>query len=203
MERKDESSPSKLDARDLILAIISARGNEIRGRTVLQKLCYFVDEMLVLKIDYEPYFYGPYSEDIAVSMDSLVALDFVDEESEALPSTSSDEPLFDRKVYTYKLSKSGKTLVEGRKARLPIYSRTNEIINRLETSGLDLQDANMLSVAAKTYHILKKKRKPLNNHEISEIASTLGWRISEELIERVSQSLLKLGLIRISTSQDS
>lgn len=187
----------KLDERDLILAVMSARRNEIRGRTVLQKLCYFVNEMLSLGVSYEPYFYGPYSEDIAVSVDSLVALDFVDEESEALPSTISDEPQFDKRVYTYRLSESGQKLVEGRKKRLEIYTRAKDIISRLEKSGLDLNDANTLSVAAKINLILKEKRKSLTNHEISEIAGSLGWEISEELVGAVSDSLVKLGLVHI------
>jgi hypothetical protein len=186
----------KLDTRDLILATLYARDNKIRGRTVLQKLCYFVDEMLKLGIDYEPYFYGPFSEDVAISMDSLVALDFVDEESEALSSPTTEQPVFDRRVYKYQLSESGLKLIEGRKTKLDIYPRTKEIIQKLETSGLEIQDPMMLSVAAKTYHILKARKTKLDNHEISEIANSLGWKISEDMIEQVAQSLEKLDLIR-------
>lgn len=51
-----------------------------------------------------------------------------------------------------------------------------------------------LSIAAKTHLILKKEGTALNNIQIKERATKLGWRITDGQIEKATDILEKLGL---------
>jgi uncharacterized protein YwgA len=189
------------DARDLVLAIVDSRNGILKGRTILQKLSFFVDDRLNIGIRFKPHFYGPYSEDIAEATASLVALDFLTETSEVIPLASSQDPTFDSRVYTYALTKAGRELIKERRKHVSLYKEVKEVVSQLEESGLKTWDAGSLSAAAKIVFILKtRERRELGNEEIARYANFLGWKLSKERVDELSKYLEKAGLIASANS---
>ena len=73
----------------------------VNGRTRLQKTIYLLRERyhIPFRFHFKPYFYGPYSEDLADAVENLVALGMIEE----------NRRYFDEDVieYSYKLTKRG------------------------------------------------------------------------------------------------
>ncbi len=70
-----------VDVYDTIALTISANDDQIVGRTTLQKLVYF-EKVKFPEIQvgpYTAYFYGPFSRDVAKSLENMVILDMLDE----------------------------------------------------------------------------------------------------------------------------
>ena len=59
-----------MDAEDIVLGVVGAAGGEITCRTYLQKVAYFVSEMMGIPMGFEPHYYGPYSSSITAETDS-------------------------------------------------------------------------------------------------------------------------------------
>ena len=182
----------KVDLRDLILAIV-AFNKRVEGRTFLQKLAYFLNEKLTLGINFEPYFYGPYSESLALTTNTLVELDFLEELEERFPSNSTD--IFEQRRYIYKLTKAGnKIFAELNRQNLPWLNEVKKSIANITAK----QDCNYecLSLSAKMYHILKRQQRPMTETELSLAAEELSWKLSKEKVERAAKFLKDLELIK-------
>ncbi len=104
-----------MDAADAILATVAATGAPLQGRTSLQKLVYFEAENSLVDAKFKPHFYGPYSEDVANAVDSMVALGYLKENVTVL-GEQTDPWLAavsgEVKVYSYELNDEGKQLAE-------------------------------------------------------------------------------------------
>ena len=185
---KSEEVARRIDPRDLVLAVVAARGT-VPGRTVLQKISYFLNTALDLRIGFKPYFYGPYSEELAVATDSLVGYGFLEEESLPLSVVKEDESDFDSRQYKYSLTARGKKLVEIRKEKIAEYKLIGEKISELKKSGLDLQSASFLAAVAKITFIVMRENRRLSRNEISAIARDLGWKLSPQQIEQLLKFL--------------
>ena len=80
MARAHMVSPSTV-----ILALADRSGAEgLVGRTRIQKMIYFLRERLPIAATYTAYYYGPYSEEVTASLDSLVAHGLLEEEVEPI-----------------------------------------------------------------------------------------------------------------------
>lgn len=62
-----------LEVYEFVATVISVHQGPVKGRTHLQKLCYFVSKLTNQSLGYEPYYYGPYSAEVASATAELVA----------------------------------------------------------------------------------------------------------------------------------
>jgi hypothetical protein len=174
----------RVDSREVVLAIVHTLGT-VPGRTVLQKVSYFLNNSLDLGIEFKPYFYGPYSEEIAVATDNLVGYGFLEEESQRLSIATGDDPEFESKQYKYSLTPRGKRLVEVRSGNLPEYKLVEKKIRDFKKNGLNLQNANLLAAIAKIAFIMIHEERKLGRNEIAAIARDLGWKMSPEQVAQL------------------
>ena len=59
---------------DLILTVVANEPKDlVLGRTLLQKKLFFLNELISESIQFSPHYYGPYSRDVAETVDSLVS----------------------------------------------------------------------------------------------------------------------------------
>ena len=72
----------KLELSDVILAAVKMAGDRVLGRTAIQKLVYFLTIYNLVDARYRPHYYGPYSVDVANSIQMLSSIDFITEEIE-------------------------------------------------------------------------------------------------------------------------
>ena len=177
----------------LILAVVGySKDSTIRGRTLLQKTVYFVNELLNQKIDFSPHYYGPYSEVVARATDSLVAVGLLTETVYKLPPFDPGAN-FDAKRFTYELNKAGiEVLHELEKGKgKEEFEQVKMIVEEMQQlAGMDYK---YLSVAAKMHHILKRhNKKAISAEEISKEAEILGWTLSKEDIKGVIDFLQKM-----------
>ena len=183
-----------VEPRDVVLAIVAFNTEEkVEGRTFLQKLAYFLNEKLSLGIEFEPHFYGPYSESLAMATNTLVALGFLDETEERFLPVSAD--VFEPRRYTYKHTQAGKKVLR------ELQRQNSTWLNRVkktmdEITAKEECNYECLSLAAKMFHILKRQGKAMTESELSAAANDLGWKLRNEQIQKAAKFLKELRLIR-------
>lgn len=183
-----------IEPRDLVLAIVAYNeGGRIQGRTFLQKLSYFLNEKLKLGFEFEPHYYGPFSESVAMATNTLVGLGFLKEIEEHFPAAPTS--LFEPRRYTYELTSGGKTILG------ELERQQGHLLNRIRKTMGDItakEECNYecLSLAAKMFHILKSQGKPMTEPALSDAAKDLGWKLEKVDIDRAANFLKELGLIR-------
>ena len=151
----------------------------IAGRTLLQKTAYFLNEKLKLGIEFVPYYYGPYSQEIADSLESLKASGIVREEVKEYVSFDF-HVTFEPRKYIYHLTEIGEEITKAIEAEELINTkRIKKILSQMKELGVS-HDYKNLSIAAKMHNILKRQKRPMTIEEILEEAKALGWTITEE-----------------------
>ncbi len=169
--------------------MVAANGGKIDGKTTIQKLTYFSKPKIPLKDNpvFRPHYYGPYSADVDFELDKLVALRFL--EQSARPTINQ------RMMYSYKLTKSGKSIV---KTLVNGYPEQFDTISSIvgtcrKSAGLN---PTTLSYAAKVHYISKSAMHPLSFNEVVEEARDNGWEIDERGIQRGLRVLSGLKLVK-------
>ncbi|MDI6897477.1 hypothetical protein [Methanocella conradii] len=181
-----------IDLLDAIVLTIKAANNQISGRTAIQKLLYFESMAGVIEAKYRPYYYGPYSSELMGTIESAVKLNFIDENLDVF-NGKMDADSVEWKRYVYSLTEDGKELAEQLiKEHEPDYEKINCIVNTCKKIS-DL-DVNTLSYAAKIHYILSSKKKPMMINEITEMASSFGWKLSKPKVEKAIGLLQALNL---------
>lgn len=167
---------------DGILLVVHACGSHPVGRTALQKLMYFASKLGVVEADFNAHYYGPYSQQVANEVASLVDLDFLDECSGYMYASGNTG-------YSYRLTEDGLRV-------LPDANGQKEAVERVVLSAVDHFALNpqLLAVAAKVHFILQGAGKPMFPQTIRERAGSLGWDIAEPDIGKVVDYLRELGL---------
>ena len=69
----------------LVLSLLNSNDTKkIEGRTRIQKIVYILkkEDGIPFTVKYKPYFYGPYSDELAETLSNLQALDMIVEERE-------------------------------------------------------------------------------------------------------------------------
>ena len=91
----------------LLLSTIYLSKKHVRGRKRLQKIVCILKYgySVPFQFPFRPYFYGPYSEQLAEAINVLEAVGFVTEVEEELPSGVIQ--------YDYYLTKKGEAVAEG------------------------------------------------------------------------------------------
>lgn len=182
----------KLEISDAILATVKMAGNRVLGRTAIQKLVYFLTICDMVDARYRPHYYGPYSVDVANSIQMLSSIDFIIEDIETPETTKYSVPE-NWKRYLYSLSTDGKQIFEDFKKHNEYeYEKLSDIIEICGTTT----DYNMdiLSWAAKVHYILSKKGEYMTHHAVIRTADSFGWKLSPAQVEKGVELLINLEL---------
>jgi uncharacterized protein len=185
-----------LSPRSLILLIVSEFNGTIVGRTLLQKRLYFFEQLLqkdfkeTAGLQYDSHFYGPYSPLISTETSILEASGFLRGYAEPFGRSHRG---FEIKRYSYELSDAGKRVVDRIKAEKPeAYRMVRSVLSQLKK--IEDVDYVNLSIAAKTFFMLRRFGKPLSAKAAVEQAKQFSWQISEGDVEECFQILERLEL---------
>ena len=184
-----------MNIEDLVLFTYDAYGGEIRGRTMLQKILYFVSVFLDQDLGYEAHYYGPYSKTIAEKNNDLTVFGYLKETITPWGFSTSG---FEAARHDYSLTDEAKDIIGRKKKKFQHeWDKIEQVVNKIKSSGEDL-DYIILSVAAKAYYILKKENRKTSIERIKEIASSFNWAITDDQFERAFCFLEKIELIAAS-----
>ncbi|HID29915.1 MAG TPA: hypothetical protein EYP19_07920 [Desulfobacterales bacterium] len=176
---------------------------KIVGRTLLQKVLYFVTTLLGLKIEFVPYYYGPYSSEVAEELQALVGAGLVNETIERLPALDFGAAVESRR-YGYTLTEAGRKYVEFVKnSDRELTDKISSAVARMKWSGEEFLVIKPLSIAAKMHQILSLAGKPVTIGEIQKQANDLGWIINEADYEHAVKFLVSLGLVKARESVET
>jgi uncharacterized protein YwgA len=182
---------------DIILTVIDHNG-QFTGRTLLQKAIFFLNEIVDLNISFRPHYYGPYSSDVAIALENLVNIGFLNETEERF--SAGWNVWGEVRRYTFELTNEGKEIMETIR-KSPKYQNIKKILDKLGKFAVS-KDYDKLSKAAKIYHIVKSKGE-ITKLGIKQEAKKLGWNLTKNEITDMSSFLEKLGLINIVQSKKS
>jgi uncharacterized protein YwgA len=175
---------------EFVLAVISAEGGSVEGRTLLQKLVYFT--CVISGIDaglaFDAHFYGPFSSTVESTLSRLKNADLICEQISSFGESANG---FEIKRYDYKLTRDGQVLAE-RISQNPEAQQIYQAVQKINSQGK--LDYMSLSFAAKVYYILTRQNAALTRDEICRQAGTLNWDISQTSTQRAIQFLSDVGL---------
>jgi uncharacterized protein YwgA len=177
-----------------LISLLDASGGAIQGRTLLQKRAYFVTLLTDVQVDlgFDAHFYGPYSSVVDNTVTQLKNLSFVQELSTAY---GVDHTGFEMKRYDYKLTPDGQEIV-GKLRETSEYKKIKNAINKLATAG---NPSYMeLSMAAKAFFILKKRKEGMSKKELISEAQKFNWNIPPASLESAVSFLEKLDVLQNS-----
>jgi hypothetical protein len=182
---------------DFVHLALAAMGGQIKGRTMLQKVVYFLGVITdhVNDLGYRPHFYGPYSAEVADAMDQLKSLGFVDQNIAS--AGGADAAGFEVARYDYKLTEEGKAVVAQKKL-----SHSKEW-KKIESAAAVLKKAPKadyvrLSIAAKTYFMLGQKKGTATLADLAELAKDFGWSVTPEQVDEAAGLLKLLDLVSVA-----
>lgn len=176
-----------MDCHDALLITLKQHGDSLHSRTTIQKLCYFYTKKIAgFNPKYVPYFYGPFSNDIASALIHLSAFSFVNEIAYSGFYGG----------YTYELTETGKKYASKVSKRLPNESLQIGDILEICDEQCKLKPAP-LSYAAKCHHILLNNGKTeCTVAEIKQAGKDLCWDISDDDIAGGIRLLQELDLAK-------
>ncbi len=182
-----------LALNDVILLIISDLGGEIQSKTKLQKLCYFHSIKTGKDLGFRAHYYGPYSPLVEKKLDELEGIGLIEKKTQSFGEIYRNG--FGVVRYDYKMTKYGQEVVSAIGS-----NQEKELLTKFlkKIKELGNPDYLELSLAAKTYFILKKEGKPLTYESIREKAKIVDWEINEKDINKATKLLEKLKLITLS-----
>jgi uncharacterized protein YwgA len=177
-----------------LLLIDMAEQGTLKGKTLLQKRAFFVNDLLGLGIPFQAHFYGPYSPELDDSLEQMKNLGLVNERAHSFGKFTKGG--FELKRYDYELTSDGKKMASYLKRNMPsAVSNVRSALRKLRSAG-DTGDYLVLSFAAKAHHVLSKKGSPMTMPDIQGEASNLGWSISEDQTNKAVDFLKSLGLAK-------
>jgi hypothetical protein len=97
--------------------------------------------------------------------------------------------------HDFRLTEAGRKIAEQKAQANPlVWKKLEEVAQRVRVAG-DI-DYMRMSVAAKTFFMLRQSGKPATDAQLSESAKTLGWDASPQDIKESISFLEKLGLVK-------
>lgn len=174
---------------DVLISILDVMGGQVNGRTVLQKLSYFVSVKTGIDLHHIAHYYGPYSRSITSTLEDLSASNFIKEEGWITAN--------DRVVYNYRLTADGESIADDIKVNSStLYKEISNIVNIC--TKITNNDVDILSWAAKVHYIASKKGDKITYQEIENIGKSLGWTLSKTQIDSAVELLKALKLVKTS-----
>ncbi|WP_408998397.1 hypothetical protein ACJ77P_12300 [Syntrophus buswellii] len=176
---------------DFVLFAHGAFDKGITGRTVLQKIVYFLSVIIGEDLGYNPHFYGPYSPKVAEANSELKELNYVEETSTVYGYNNQG---FEMTKYDYSLTDDGLKLLERKKKQYNLeWEQILTIANRIKSAG------NMhymeLAMAAKAFMIIKQQGGISNKEIIKTKAKQLGWLIDDRSLDNALSFLEKIEIV--------
>jgi uncharacterized protein len=166
----------EVSVNSVVLAVVE-EAQEVPGRTSLQKLVYFANEAAHLGIHFQPYYFGPFSVEVASSADNLVAARMLSEEIETGIFVSHGKTKeFTR--HRYELTPDGSKYLAWVKSKGLLDPQSFSVaLDRLKKRTRLQPDA--LSKLAKIDFLLKELREDAPSpRSISSAAKQHEWTIS-------------------------
>jgi hypothetical protein len=183
-----------LKPRAIILLAIDSFGGQVGGKTLLQKRLYFTEVLMRenLGLEFDAYYYGPYSALINSELSTLKLQRQIREDASTYGY--SNESGFEMRRFQYFLTDEGNAGVVWLRENYPEEAcRVTEAAKRVVAAGnLDYMD---LSFAAKSYWILCHSQKPLSEADVASEAQRFGWEVKPEQVHRGVEFLQKLGMV--------
>jgi uncharacterized protein YwgA len=181
-----------LTTRDTVLLITHAAGDEVGGRTVMQKLAYFSGLGLNAHLGHRPHFFGPFSSKVEDAVANAVIAGELHEITESFPDWRGGPDVL---KYTYSLTNAGKQRVDNL-----IEHNSNEWDQvRGSVSGIQKVlpglDQKTLSAAAKTYLIISESDEGVDESDIPDLARRLGWELDADQVHNTVKLLEQLDLL--------
>ena len=176
-----------MEVFELVIALLGALPQGIKGRTVVQKLGYFASVKLKMEAGYAADFYGPFSSTVAGHLQNMVDLDFVVERGR--------QTFYNRTMYSYSLTEDGSELAQKVQEGYPKeYVTVKNIVGKCcETVHCNY---NVLSWAAKVHFVMSRAGKAMTRAEAIDASQSFGWELSEEEVESAIRLLSALRLIK-------
>lgn len=179
-----------LTALEVPLIVLHAAGGKVVGKTVLQKLTYFVAARERLNLGYSPHHYGPYSKRVQDAVETLVGAGEVRATTVALGVNRDGWPI---RETTYELTDTGTELAGQLASSNPdVASRTATLIESLRQWATLSQDP--LSVAAKVHYMLRSG-KTVTPESLVGAAKGLGWAINMAAARQALDLVRSLDLV--------
>ena len=179
---------------DILLLVIKGEpGEELRGRTLLQKKIYFLSVLCKENFGFSAHYYGPYSSFVAEHLDGLVNYGVIKEVTESFTTASVERNAFGEiRRHTYSLTPDAEKIWEATQQK-PKFQKWNKELRSINEQEIS-QDFNKLSIAAKVHYIVSWQGEN-TVEEVNQVAEEYGWDVGEDDIESVLSFLEKLGLV--------
>lgn len=183
-----------ISARHVVLYAVEQVSGKPNGKTYIQKLCFFVSQLLNEPLGFRAHYYGPYSDQISAELSFLTGSGLVTETRRSAGVTGSSGWEIAR--FDYALSDDGRRAVAHLAARLPEEaSLVRQAIQKVFSAGE--QNYVELSFAAKTKWILESQGGPMTADGISQAAGRFNWDVSGTDVGKAANFLEKLGLVQL------
>jgi uncharacterized protein YwgA len=185
--------------RNIILIALFCFGKKVKGKTRLQKLLYFLAELLRSRYNEDPrfshnaYYYGPYSSTISDDLTKLVNYRLVLETVENYGTRNSAG--FEVRSFDYELTPAAEQAIKWIKEHYTEEVRHIEKIAEELAKFADM-DYTELSIAAKAHWILKEINEPMTADSVAREAKRLSWDVTDKQIEKGFHFLQKIRLIK-------
>lgn len=166
----------KASTNSVVLAVVE-KAQEVPGRTSLQKLVYFANEVANLGIPFQPHYFGPFSVEVAASVDNLVAARMLSDDVETgIFVRRGRSRQFTR--HTYTLTPDGSRYLAWVRSKGLLDDQSfSETLDRLKKHTRLQPDP--LSKLAKVDFILKELKDDTSTpRSISYVAKQHDWAIS-------------------------
>ncbi len=186
-----------MDTKEFVQLSLLAMGSEIQGKTKLQKSVYFLGLMTgcLDELGYRAHFYGPYSDEVADAIGWLSTIGAINQTSAGVGTV--DNSGFEIRRYDFRLNEQGRQFAEATTRRNPdLWRKLQDAAHRLMRSG-DLDYVKM-SIAAKTYFMLKETNGQASEKDLARLATRFGWEVTPEQVKEAASYLERLGLASIS-----
>jgi uncharacterized protein YwgA len=139
--------------------------------------------ILGIKNDFIPHYFGPYSQQVVFALDVLISIGFVAEKSLVTANN--------RRMYSYYLTDDGTTYsYEIRKKHKKEFSKIKKIVDKINLIPEDR--INNISSAAKIHYLSNISKEPLDVNSAIKKAQSQGWNLDQKQIIKGMKTLLDI-----------
>ncbi len=177
---------------DVVFALLSASGGHVEGKTIAQKLAYFLGVRTGIDLGFAPHFYGPFSRALDQEMQLLTLNGLVDETTAILGTNRSGWPI---RQFSLEWTDEGKAVAKSRNDEVPeLFKEASEVVD-IVTERLRVLTPRGVSLPAKVHYVLSSEGRPLSIEDVSTLSNELGWEVSENDVDNSVGLLEDLGLL--------